>query len=877
MVHSKILCNFAPPEKRIVKQKIVMKIKFFFIIWCLSLLTVLEAQGENVTFRVRSWDAKNKQVVTTTDTKDATVLSGEHENDWIALGNGYYVVKSHTQYKVLNITGNDVHLILSNGAELNCVHVKLEDGYKLHIHDVSDQSSGKLIVENHKEYTKKAGKRKYGNGSYTTTHGVYHTAAGIGSSEDGPMGSLYVHSGTVKVYQGGLGAAIGGGLEWGIGINNEVTIFGGIVETHVFSDNYSGAGIGGGMKANQGGGPINIYGGTVVSMIDGDWQSCSHGAGIGGGGWDGYGGTVNIWGGHVIAIGGKDGCGIGGADGGKGGDVHIYGGTVEARGGEKCSAIGGYRGKDKGTISFADNLKVTGGTANRLSNGNFNLNATPERVFTNAEREAACQYRTWVKVEACPHEAPGDGNGSDHTAAIYYTINDDNTHTKHCRYCNATWKESHYGETCVCGKNSIVQIGIHNPGTTENTYADGILKIVGAGKQFTMPACEAPEGYEFKGWEKDPTEENKNKWCHTPNGLVEPQTLLTAEAGKNCVLYARFAKVYTTSWTWIRTAGGAQATVTIQHKGETVASETSGSSNNMEITTEYLTETMTVDDQEVEVIIGTRYNATCNYTNVDGHSYVFTDSYDVVDDLTLQNASANTEAISDNILCPVNVELNGRTLYKDGKWNTLCLPFDIYSFTGTPLEGATVMTLDVEGTYGDKKTGYDASTGVLSLYFEETDWIEAGVPYLVKWATGSDITDLVFNNFTIYNDDPDETKLVSEDGKVEFIGNYDPVVLTGGDKGSLYLGADNKLYWPSADKTVNAFRAIFKVDTSIASQVRSFEMNFDGDTVTGIVTIEQEKGNNRANRWYDLQGRQISNSKLSKGLYIHNGQVVVVK
>ena len=29
--------------------------------------------------------------------------------------------------------------------------------------------------------------------------------------------------------------------------------------------------------------------------------------------------------------------------------------------------------------------------------------------------------------------------------------------------------------------------------------------------------------------------------------------------------------------------------------------------------------------------------------------------------------------------------------------------------------------------------------------------------------------------------------------------------------------------------------------------------------------------------WYDLQGRQISNSKLSKGLYIHNGQVVVVK
>ena len=492
-------------------------------------------------------------------------------------------------------------------------------------------------------------------------------------------------------------------------------------------------------------------------------------------------------------------------------------------------------------------------------------------MFTNAEREAACQYRTWAKVEACLHTVPADG--SDKTEAIYYN------HTKHCRYCNATWKENHSGETCVCGKFSIVQIGIHNPGTTENTYADGILKIVGAGKQFTMPACSVPDGYEFKGWEKDPTEENKDKWCHTPDGLVQPQTSITAEAGMGYAqYYARFAKVYTTSWTWIRTAGGAQATVTIQHKGETVASETSGTSNhNMTIDTEVLTETMTIDDQEVEIIIGTRYNATCNYTNVDGHSYVFTDSYDVVDDLTLQNASANTDNISFNFACPVNVELNGRTLYKDSKWNTLCLPFDIYDFTGTPLEGATVMTLDVEGTYGDKKTGYDASTGTLSLYFEETDWIEAGVPYLVKWASGDNIESPVFNNFTIFNDDPDETKLVSEDGKVSFVGNYDPVVLTGGDKGSLYLGANNKLYWPSANKTVNAFRAIFKVDTSIASQVRSFEMNFDGDTVTGIVTIEQEKGNNRANRWYDLQGRQISNSKLSKGLYIHNGQVVVVK
>ena len=34
-----------------------------------------------------------------------------------------------------------------------------------------------------------------------------------------------------------------------------------------------------------------------------------------------------------------------------------------------------------------------------------------------------------------------------------------------------------------------------------------------------------------------------------------------------------------------------------------------------------------------------------------------------------------------------DVTLQGRTLYKDGSWNTLCLPFSLDSFDGTPLEG----------------------------------------------------------------------------------------------------------------------------------------------------------------------------------------------
>jgi len=103
------------------------------------------AQGvwaESVTFNVRSWDEVNKKVVTTPTDKPVTILSGTHEKDWAGLTNGYYLVKSDTEYDVLNIMGDDVHIILSGGATLACDHVKLEGSNKLHIHDISADNTG---------------------------------------------------------------------------------------------------------------------------------------------------------------------------------------------------------------------------------------------------------------------------------------------------------------------------------------------------------------------------------------------------------------------------------------------------------------------------------------------------------------------------------------------------------------------------------------------------------------------------------------------------------------------------------------------------------------------------------------------------------------
>ena len=75
------------------------------------------------------------------------------------------------------------------------------------------------------------------------------------------------------------------------------------------------------------------------------------------------------------------------------------------------------------------------------------------------------------------------------------------------------------------------------------------------------------------------------------------------------------------------------------------------------------------------------------------------------------------------------VTLADRTLTKDGSWNTLCLPFSLKNFSGTPLAGTIVKELDIRGTSLSDE-------GLLTLTFSDPKTsIEAGKPYIVKWDT----------------------------------------------------------------------------------------------------------------------------------------------
>lgn len=235
------------------------------------------------------------------------------------------------------------------------------------------------------------------------------------------------------------------------------------------------------------------------------------------------------------------------------------------------------------------------------------------------------------------------------------------------------------------------------------------------------------------------------------------------------------------------------------------------------------------------------------------------------------NEEINNVTRMDNYLQQTcDVTLSGRTLYKDGGWNTLCLPFTLDGLSGTPLEEATVKTLSTASF----------SNGKLTLNFVSSTKIEAGKPYLVKWTKASDYVD--DNSHNVYQPTFSGVTLVSgttdiTTDKVDFLGNFSPVSLQANDKTILYMGGDNKLYYPTASFSINSFRGYFKLKGITASDINQSNaiiLNFDGDT-TGISSLSHAiPASDKA--WFTLDGRRISGQPTVKGVYINNGKKISI-
>ena len=264
------------------------------------------------------------------------------------------------------------------------------------------------------------------------------------------------------------------------------------------------------------------------------------------------------------------------------------------------------------------------------------------------------------------------------------------------------------------------------------------------------------------------------------------------------------------------------------------------------------------------------------------------DNSDFIDLMAERTAALTAVKRTTPLSTDIYLTLFGRTLYKDGYWNTICLPFAVdLTDANSPLYGATAKTLS-SASITEKANGE-----TLNLTFgDAVETLEAGVPYIIKWADGDDIVNPVFSNVTITATTAQSKIFVSGGYEVSFLGIYSPATLAANTTSNLFMGSNNKLHFPTQEGyKVNACRAYFTISkrsdeigeggSEDAKAFTGFVIDFgDGtteDMATGITTTDYtDCTDSSAFGWYGIDGCPLKGKPTAKGIYIHNGKKVVL-
>ncbi len=711
--------------------------------------------------------------------------------------------------------------------------------------------------------------------------------AGIGGGNEGHGAMFSIYGGTLTATGGRLGAGIGGG---DAGRGGQLTFYGGTVNA---TGGLSGAAIGGGEGSH--GGLIEIFGGDITAQTDPNNNSRSDGAAAIGGGMKGNSGTIRIKGGTVNATG----YGSAGIDSGfNAKEVHltIEGGTVNAScksgagiggSGDQTWGSSGFGGADWNVITM--DVLISGGTVTATCSGQ----GAGIGTYTDNHLEGKIEI-TGGTVIAKSYNGGGAAIG---TGAGYSDERIDlrgeiiisgGDVTAEAGYIPITSSDMFTGGGAAIGG------GMHSliTETGKITITGGTVKAISAqGSAIGLGGTEcSTDGF---GTSKN------NGTITITGGTLD----LTAGTQQDLVLENARYSFPAIGLVWKsndipegKLIIGDQLMVTSGGAKVTAANRAAALANNANQTAHI--EVCNHEDADLTIIDGTIHQENgCNHCLVaDGTivAHTFGDDgrcvcglYDLKDD------ADNNAVISALSGQKHTVMLSGRTLYKDGAWNTLCLPFalgdsdpdDGLTFTGTPLEGATVKTIT--------STAFDSQTGELTLNFSGNQTkIVAGGPYIVKWdkpanyvpydgtnaATSSDVVNPVFRDVDFFSDEI-YTSVWTE--MLTFRGIFSPFAISGEDRSLLYLGADNTLYYPNAAMTIGAFRAYFELADGLtagdpASGIRTFVLNFDGEE-TGIREINASTPSNLSNPWFSLDGRRLSGKPAHGGLYLHNGRKVLIK
>ena len=160
----------------------------------------------------------------------------------------------------------------------------------------------------------------------------------------------------------------------------------------------------------------------------------------------------------------------------------------------------------------------------------------------------------------------------------------------------------------------------------------------------------------------------------------------------------------------------------------------------------------------------------------------------------------------------LNITIN-RPLTLNGDYCTLTLPFNLSASQiadpECPLHGFVIKEFESS----------EEKDGAVNVYLNQVYAIEAGKPYFVRYGgapSDSRLTPLQFKNVTVACSTPE----AAVDEGFTPHGVFNPYSLIANDASTLFLSSANTLYYPSANGTMNGFRAYIKVSGSMGAPIR---------------------------------------------------------
>jgi len=581
------------------------------------------------------------------------------------------------------------------------------------------------------------------------------------------------------------------------------------------------------------GGKIEARGGKYAAGIGGAWYLGHN-----------YNGEVYVYGGEVYAYGGAYGAGIGGGQNDDGADVTVYGGTVWASGGTDSAGIGS--GEQTSGDRKGGTLTVWGGTVYGSGDG------WGAGIGGGEDSDGAEVSINGGKVIAWAGKDAGNKNGS----AIGSEDGDNHRGTLRIHDCMMVNAGQTPNGTSLFPKETRVPACFFRP------YA--IVEV-----------CDHPSGITYT-INSDGTHTSHCKHC----AVSETAEHFNSDGNGTCVCGYKDGEDYCTITLATSRNGsyyeGVSVMANVGNNKPYTLPECSNIPDGYEFAGWVVNPTSQangVQPNEGETLLaaGSDYTVTANVNIIARYKPLNISLADNANNEETLYMYAGKKAHS--------VTLADRTLFKDGKWNTLCLPFSLSAeqiAANGYFAGATLKTLDA-----DAKNGFDTTDGTLYLSFKDATEIEAGVPYLVKWESGEPITDPVFEGVTVSSTAAQAVESTTAGlESIQMVGCYSPVSVTADDKSILFLSDANTLYYSTIDRQIRSCRAYFSVPyikNNAGAKARAFALSFDGEDVTGILGVSADSTDVKDGVWYSLDGVRLSGKPTQRGLYINNGKKVVIK